>query len=419
MPWPLYLALKQLFPTGRFFSFYSAISIVGVMLGVIVLLVVQSVMNGFGNKIRENIVKRDADIRVVSNNILYEWKNLLADLEKREEVIAATPYAEGVVMMKNGQVPFMPFIRGIDLDGEAKVFPVETFLKSVEFPELRCTLDDLDDEKIILGADLAVSLQARSGSLLEVFTPLMLEKAKQDEVLLPREMELAGVFQSGWYEVDSNTAIVTLRVMQELYGLGRGIHGIALKLRGGEDAELVARDLQKDFDHKGIPVRALSWLKKNENLLFFLNMEKTVMFFIMIFIILVASFSIAVTLSVSVLRKTREIGLLCALGARRGQIAATFCLQSVSIGILGLILGIGGTLLALHYRNVVVGSLLGFFNAENSFYQLYGFGGIPVSYSVRDFLVVSVVTLLLTTLAGLLPAIRAARLKPAEALRSE
>ncbi len=143
------------------------------------------------------------------------------------------------------------------------------------------------------------------------------------------------------------------------------------------------------------------------------------MFFIMIFIILVASFSIAVTLSVSVLRKTREIGLLCALGARRGQIAATFCLQSVSIGLIGLLLGIGGTLLALHYRNVVVGSLLGLFNAQNSFYQLYGFEGIPVSYSVRDFLVVSVVTLLLTTLAGLLPAIRAARLKPAEALRSE
>ena len=135
MPWPLYLALKQLFPTGRFFSFYSAISIVGVMLGVIVLLVVQSVMNGFGNKIRENIVSRDADIRIVSNNILYEWKNLLADLEKREEVIAATPYAEGVVMMKNGQVPFMPFIRGIDLDREAKVFPVETFLESVGFSE--------------------------------------------------------------------------------------------------------------------------------------------------------------------------------------------------------------------------------------------------------------------------------------------
>ena len=419
MPWSLYLALKQLFPTGRIFSFYSGISIVGVMLGVMVLLIVQTVMNGFGDKIRENIVARDADIRIVSNNILYDWKDLLVDLEARDSVLAATPYAEGVVMMKNGQVPFMPFIRGIHLDREAKVFPVEGFLDNIALPELRCTLDDLDDEKIILGVDLAASLQASAGSVLEIFTPLMLEKAKQDEVLLPRELELAGVFQSGWYEVDSNTAIVTLRVMQELYGLGRGVHGIALKLKDGVDAEQLARTLQEDFDGKGVPVRVLSWLKKNESFLFFLNMEKWVMFFIMIFIVLVASFSIAVTLSVSVLRKTREIGLLSALGARSGQVAMTFCLQSISIGVIGVGLGIGGALLALHYRNAVIQSLLGLFNAQDSFYQLYGFEGIPVSYSVRDFVLVSVFTLLLTTVAGLLPAIRAARLKPAEALRSE
>ncbi len=419
MPWPLYLAIKQLFPSGRFFSFYSALSIVGVTLGVMVLLIVQTVMNGFGDKIRENIVARDADIRIIGNGILQDWKPLLAELEARPEVVAATPYAEGVVMMKNDNLPFMPFIRGIDLDRESKVFPVDQYLGNIEIEELGCTLDDLDDETIILGIDLAHSLQAGPGTTLEVFTPLMLEKAKRDEVLLPREMELAGLFQSGWYEVDSNTAIVTLRVMQELYGLGRGIHGIALKLADGNNAEAVAQELQADLDKAGHDVRALSWLKKNESFLFFLKMEKWVMFFIMIFIILVASFSIAVTLSVSVLRKTREIGLLTAIGARRSQVAATFSLQSISIGVLGVTLGIGGALLALHYRNAVVESLLKIFNAQNSFYRLYGFEGIPASYSVRDFVLVAVFTLILTAFAGLLPAIRAARLKPAEALRSE
>ena len=304
MPWPLYLALKQLFPTGRFFSFYSGLSIVGVTLGVMVLLIVQTVMNGFGDKIRENIVARDADIRVIGNGILYDWKPLLAELEKRPEVLAATPYAEGVVMMKNDNIPFMPFIRGIDLNRESNVFPLDQFLGNVEIEELSCTLDDLDDETIILGIDLAHSLQSGPGTTLEIFTPLMLEKAKRDEVLLPREMELAGLFQSGWYEVDSNSAIVTLRVMQELYGLGSGVHGIALKLNADQNAEIVARTLQRYFDKSGThDVRVLSWLKKNESFLFFLKMEKWVMFFIMIFIILVASFSIAVTLSVSVLRK--------------------------------------------------------------------------------------------------------------------
>jgi lipoprotein-releasing system permease protein len=144
-----------------------------------------------------------------------------------------------------------------------------------------------------------------------------------------------------------------------------------------------------------------------------------VMFFIMIFIILVASFSIAVTLSVSVLRKTREIGLLCSIGARQWQIAQTFCLQSVAIGVIGVVLGISGALLALINRNAVVGFLLSIFNAQDAFYQLYGFEGIPVSYSVRDFVLVSAFTLILTTFAGLVPAIRAAKLKPSEALRSE
>lgn len=419
MPWPLYLALKQLFPSGRFFSFYSGLSIIGVTLGVMVLLIVQTVMNGFGEKIRENIVNRDADIRIIGNSILYDWKPLLAELEAHAAVAAATPYAEGLFMMKNDAIPSWPFIRGIDIDREPNVFPVEQYLANVQPESLRCTLDGLDDETIILGADLAHSLQAGPGSRLEVFTPLMLEKFKRDEMMLPREMEVAGFFQSGWYEVDSNTAIVTLRVMQDLYGLGRGIHGFALKLRDGSDAERVAREIEAELTAAGHDVRALSWLKKNESFLFFLNMEKWVMFFIMIFIILVASFSIAVTLSVSVLRKTREIGLLSAIGARRGQVATTFCLQSISIGAIGVVLGTAGALLALRYRNVVVESLLKIFDAQDSFYRLYGFEGIPAAYSLRDFVLVAVFSMILTAFAGLLPAIRAARLKPAEALRSE
>ncbi len=437
MPWPLYLALKQLFPTGRWFSFYSAISILGVMLGVMVLLIVQTVMNGFGDKIRENIVARDADIRI-QGDILYQWKPLLEELAARKEIKAATPFAEGVVMVKRGNIPFMPYFRGVDVGLEGGVYPLAEFLKNVADAEgkapvhdetgkldgfqsfsMQCSLDDLDDETIILGRDLAANLNAFRGDTIEVFTPLMLEKAKRDEVLLPREFEVAGAFQSGWYEVDSNTAIVTLRAMQELYGLGRGVHGLALKLEKGHNAEKVARELEGVFKERHLPFHAVSWLKKNESFLFFLGMEKWVMFFIMIFIILVASFSIAVTLSVSVLRKTREIGLLCSIGARQAQIAQTFCLQSVAIGVIGVGMGIVGALLALYYRNRIVGMFLSIFHAQDAFYELYGFEGIPASYSVQDFVLVSIFTMVLTTMAGLLPAIRASRLKPAEALRSE
>jgi lipoprotein-releasing system permease protein len=276
--------------------------------------------------------------------------------------------------------------------------------------------EDLYDDSVFLSEGLAHAVGAGPGETVEVYTPLMLERMKEDEVLLPRELEVAGIFRTGWNEIDANTMIGTLRLMQELYGLGGGVHGLTVKLAEGTDADAAALALTADLPE---PVRALSWLDTQRDFLFILKLEKTVISFIIIFIILVASFSIAIALMMTVIRKTREIGLLVAMGAAPRQVAAGFCLQGLVIGVCGTALGVLLALLCLTLRNDIIGLYARLTQSEAAFLRFYQFAEIPVHYLASDFITVTAFALIISTLAGLLPAWRAARLKPADALRSE
>ena len=410
MPWYIYHALKQLFPSGRFFSFFSLMSIVGVMLGVCVLVIVQSVMNGFGEGIRSRLVDTQGDIRIRSDEVVYDWEEQSELLLSEEYVIGVAPFAEGVVMLQHGNRPQFPMIRGIDPIAELAVIPLQKFLTYG-------SLDEFDDDGVFLGEGLARTLKAGPGSVVEVFTPLMLERLKQDEVLLPREFTVIGLFRTGSPQVDGNTMISTLRVMQELYGLEDGVHGLVLKLRPGAKADQFANDLEGRVLRPGL--RAISWIDSNREFLFVIEQEKRVISFIIIFIILVASFSIAIALMMAVLRKTREIGLLVAMGGRPHQVAYSFCFQGFVIGTLGTAVGIALAVICLHYRSPILAGYAWLTNSQVNFLGQYDVYEIPVHYLMSDFVVVTCFAVFISTLAGLLPALRAARLKPADALRSE
>ncbi len=410
MPWYLYHALKQLFPSGRFFSFFSLMSIMGVMLGVCVLIIVQSVMNGFGEGIRQRLVETQGDIRIRSNEVIYDWEESLEALSEQAEVVGVAPFAEGVVMLQHQNRPQFPMIRGIEPWADDQVIPLEQFLTIG-------SLEDFDDDAVFLGEGLAYTLKAGPGSTVEVFTPLMLEALKQDEVLLPREFKVIGLFRTGSPQVDGNTMISTLRVMQELYGLEDGVHGLVLKLRPGEDAYAYSMDLEREILRPGL--QAVSWLESNQDFLFVIEQEKRVISFIIIFIILVASFSIAIALMMAVIRKTREIGLLVAMGGRPHQVAYSFCFQGFVIGLVGTAMGILMAVVCLHYRRPILAAYADLTNTQTNFLGQYDVYEIPVHYLASDFITVTCFALIISTLAGLLPALRAARLKPADALRSE
>jgi len=409
VPWYFYIALKQLFPTGRRFHFFTVISTAGVMLGVALLLIVQSVMNGFGHEIRSRIVDTNAHIRVEGGMILRDWEPTLEEIAADPAVAIASPYAHGVVMAQKDNIPAFPMIRSIGLDPEQEAIPVESYLRSGN-------LDLLDDDSVFLSSGLAYTLGARTGSVIEVYSPLMLERLKRDELLLPRELAVAGIFESGWQQVDDNTMLVTLRLMQDLYGLHNGIHGIAIRLHPGHDADTVAERLNRQLP---LPYTARSWMDTNHDFLFILQLEKHVLFFLMLFIVVVAAFSITSSLLITVVRKTREIGLFGALGGRPREIAACFCFQGFLLGCAGTGLGVGLALIILHYRNGIVSTFARITQSEDALRRFYQFVDLPVRYELRDFVVIVTSGIIISTLAGLIPAWRASRLKPTEAFRSE
>lgn len=409
MPWYFYLALKQLFPTGWVCSFFALVSIVGVMLGVMVLIIVQSVMNGFGHEIRKTIVETGGDIRIEGEVPIYEVEPMIDLAVAHPDVEAATPYAQGVVLLQHGNLPSFPYIRGIDLEREKGVVPIEEYL-------IMGSLADLDESTILLSSQLAATLGAQVGAVVDVYSPLMIDRLNNDEVFLPRELEVVGIFETGWNQVDSQTIICSLPLIQELYDLDDTVHGIAVRLKPRKNTDTVAVALNDKLPY---PYQAFTSLDLNRDLLFVLRLEKSILFFIIIFVVLVATFSIASSLMTTVLRKTREIGILAALGAGPRDIALTFCIQGFLIGVVGSALGVVFALTALHYRNVIVQAFARLTNSEEALVKFYQFTNIPAHYLLSDFLVIIPVAILFSTLAGLLPAWRAARMKPSEALRSE
>lgn len=382
----------------------------GVMLGVCVLIVVQSVMNGFGEGIRQRLTQTQGDIRIRSNEVIYEWEDVLETLDSQSSILAVAPYAEGVVMIQYQNRPQFPFVRGLNPVLYEDVISIKNFLTVGD-------INDFDDEGVFLGEGLAYSLRVKPGSMVEVFSPLMLEALKQDEILLPRQFKVIGLFRTGSPQVDGNSMITTMRVMQELYGLENGVHGLVLKLRPGVNAFEYSVDLESGILPSGL--EALSWTELNKDFLFVLDQEKRLISFIIIFIILVASFSIAIALTMAVVRKTREIGLIVAMGGRPRDLAYSFCFQGFVIGLFGTVTGIFLALVCLHYRSQILLLYSNITNTQTNFLGQYDVYEIPVHYLVSDFITVTCFALIISTLAGLLPALRAARLRPADALRSE
>ena len=413
MPWFLQLALRQLFPGGKQRpSFFLLIAVAGVTLGVTILIIVQSVMGGFGAMHREKMVLTSGHIDIRAGGaVLHNEDRLLEIVRRHPEVQASVPYAQGLVMLMFHGRPAFPAILGIDFSQDEQVVPLENLL-------LRGRIENMDDDSVLLSIGLARSLGAGIGSTVELYTPVMLERLKGDEVLLPREVRVAGIYETGWSTFDSGTIVGTLRLMQDLYELEDGIHGISLRLTRDDDSVVFALTEELNTELPG-RVRASTWMDLNRDFLWVIQLEKNLMLFILFFIVLVAAFAITAAQVVMVNRKTREIGLLGAMGARPSHIALIYCLQGFLIGVLGTAAGIAVAVTALHFRGPIIETLTRLTQSKATLVQFYEFSQLPVSYSLNDFIVISVATLVTSTIAGVIPAMLAAWMKPVDALRTE
>jgi lipoprotein-releasing system permease protein len=269
---------------------------------------------------------------------------------------------------------------------------------------------------VVIGRELSAQYGIFLGDKITVYSPRNFEK-KGEEVYLPMELTVTGIFESGMYEYDYALIFTSLETAQELYSLGNAVHGIEITT---DDPINGARDVAAALNKKlPAPLGAQTWAQMNQRLLGAIQVEKSVMFFILTFIIIVAAFGIMSTLITVTVQKTREIGVMKALGAASGKILRIFLLQGFIVGVFGVALGLGLGLLTVRNINPINHFLSSVVGIDLFPRDIYNFPSIPAFLTIQDLLTIGLSALVICTVAGLLPALRAARLEPVEALRHE
>ena len=406
MPWTLQLALRQLFPPGRVFPAFAGVSILGVGLGVAALLVVQTVMNGFAEEHRLRIRESFGDIVATSEGAL-ERPDALAEAARRDPAVAsASPFAQGPALAKAGDRSAIALVRGARLADPD--LPARRYVAAGD-------LAQVDDGKVALGVGLARQLGVGVGDRVDLWAPAMAEGAERGRAVLPAELEVAALIRTGFTEVDDRAALIPLRRFQELWSMEGRAHGVTLRLRDASPASAESTAARLESGVAG--ARFVPWTLLRRDFLEAIRFEKTMLFFLMFIITLVASFSIGSTLFSAVIRRSREIGVLSALGARPASVGLVFAAQGLLIGALGTLLGFALTWAILAGRESILAAINALFGDGRMVAAIYNFSFVPLHYDAGDFVLAAAFTLLTTTAAGLAPALWAARRRPTEAMR--
>lgn len=428
LPFSLFLALRYLKPKRTFVSIITLISVIGVTLGVTVLILVIAVMTGFDRELRQKVIDFDAHILVTTEDVLRDWPDLMVKIRSTPGVVAVAPYVQGPVIVEFQNRRLAPLIRGVDPEEEERVIPLRKFIKIGEL--------DLSGDTAVLGVELARKLGITIGDKLTVYSPGNLgqildgirklegrtgeeEQRAIDqlrEVVLPKDLTVTGIYETGHYLHDSEFLLVPVHIGQELYGLEDGLHGITVKTTDPYGAEGVKQLINRYLKP---PEYAQTWIERNNQYFEAIRLERTVMFFLLFFIVIVAAFGIMNTLITVTVQKTREIGIMKAIGANTWQIVWVFLAQGMVVGLFGTLSGLGLGMLLIRYRNEFSQWLANTFGIEVFPRQVYQFSQIPAEVVPNDVAIICVGAFIICSIAALIPAYAAARLDPVKALRFE
>ena len=413
--WPeLFLALRFLRPQRTFVSIITLLSWMGVVAGVLVLIVVQSVMSGFEDELTKKVIGFQSHLTVAGQSPLPDPAGLIRLIREEPGVVGATGSVLGPVLAETRSRISTPRIKGWDAATAASVLPLPECLVAGSWSP--------GPDQLVVGSEWARANRAELGTEVNLLAPQQFKDVLSGKgvagapkkIPLPRTFRVVGIFTTGMFEYDSEYVITDLATAQELYAVPNEVHGIAIKLANPAQAGQIAERLRVRL---GGGIRVLSWMDHNQRLFAAVAVERRVMSFLLFFVMAVAALGLSGTLITVTVQRAKSIGILAAIGATPRQIATIFTMYGVVVGVLGAISGVVGAWLVLINRNGLsqwIGRLTGqeLFPAE-----IYHFTGLPARYDLSVFLGVSMAGLALSVLAALVPAWVASQSEPAANLR--
>ncbi len=415
LPFELFVGLRYLRAKRKshFTTFISITSMVGIALGVAVLIVVLSVMNGFGTELRSRILGVASHLQITEgSNTLSDWQSVMREVDGIPHVVAAAPFVMAQGMLSFGSVAQGTLVRGVLPDAEVKVAEFAEKMKVGKLADLRA-----GEFGIILGTDLAYSLGLTVGDKVVLMSP----SGQATPVgTMPRmkQFKLIGLFEMGYQAYDSGLALIHMEDAAKLYRMEDKVSGLRLKLDDPFLTSAVAPEIASRLGSRGNYYLS-DWVQENPNFFQALKMEKRIMSIIMVLVVTVAAFNIVSTLIMAVIDKRADIAIMRTFGASPRSIMKIFIIQGILIGVIGTLSGVGlGILITLNV-DVIVPFIEQLFNTKFLAKDVYYISEVPSQLLWSDVTVIALTSFVLSLLATLYPSYKASQINPAEALRYE
>lgn len=382
-----------------------------IALGVMALIIVLSVMNGFQKEVRDKMLSVLSHAEVLSIGApIPDWQKTAAELKKQQpEIIGAAPFLRGQGLLTSGTNVRGVQLNGIDPETESQVSDVAKNMKIGRLSDLKP-----GEFKIILGTDLARMLGVIPGEKVNVMVPQG-QFTPAGTMPRMRQFTVAGVFNSGHYEFDSAMSFINLTDAEKLMRT-QTPGGIRLKLSNMQDAPRVAAELNNQMPPG---LLATDWSRQNRTWFAAVQVEKRMMGIILFLIVLVGAFGLVSSLVMTVNSKRSDIAILRTQGATRGSIMRIFMVQGAFIGTAGVLIGVGVGLLIACNVGSIVGAIEQLFGVQFLPKEIYFISAMPSDPRASDVIPIAVFSFLLALAATVYPSWRAANIQPAEALRYE